>query len=201
KGKVYKPAHYFLNNSDTISQHLDLVMLTNGWRRFNWEDVAKGNFPKITYPRDSTYLYISGKIYGASPVQLRDAGTIVLLYNQEGEDNQVFSVPIAADGSFNDPSLILFDTAKIYYQLPKGKGLDGASVQFMQNRLTAMASNEKASGLYDPRMSDTSGYARHFKLSEALLDEMKFFEGKVLETVTIKARGKSELELMDEKYA
>src|SRR5690606_26336 len=45
KGKVYKPAHYFLNNSDTISQHLDLVMLTNGWRRFNWEDVAKGNFP------------------------------------------------------------------------------------------------------------------------------------------------------------
>jgi hypothetical protein len=36
KGQVYNPSHYFLNTSDSINQHLDLVMLTHGWRRFNW---------------------------------------------------------------------------------------------------------------------------------------------------------------------
>jgi len=36
-GKVYHPAYYFKNNSDTLQQQLDLVMLTNGWRRFRWD--------------------------------------------------------------------------------------------------------------------------------------------------------------------
>ena len=36
KGKVYNPAYYFSRNDDEIAKHLDLVMLTNGWRRFKW---------------------------------------------------------------------------------------------------------------------------------------------------------------------
>lgn len=201
KGKVNNPAYYFLNNSDSISKALDLVMLTHGWRRFNWEDVAKGILPKITYPRDTTYLSISGKIYGASPVQLRDAGSIVLLWNQKKQANQIVSVPIAKDGTFNDPSLILFDTARIYYQLPKAKGLGDASVQFMQNRLPALPQNMKANGFFYNHLSDTTGNSRHFQLADATLSELKFLNEKVLETVTIQRKTKSPVEIMDEKYA
>ena len=201
KGKVYNPAHYFINNSDSISKQLDLVMLTHGWRRFNWDNVVKGDFPKIIYPKDTSYLSISGKIYGASPVQLRNAGNIVLMFNQNKEENQIFSVPVSPDGSFNDASLILFDTAKIYYQLPKNKGLDDASVQFMQNRMPALSNNMKATGVFNNQFADTTGHSRHFKLSDASLQELKFYDGKVLETVIIKANTKSSVEVMDEKYA
>ncbi|HEY9343257.1 MAG TPA: hypothetical protein VIQ23_16865 [Hanamia sp.] len=201
KGKVNNAAYYFLNNSDSISKALDLVMLTHGWRRFNWEEVVKGILPKITYPRDTTYLSISGKIYGASPVQLRDAGSIVLLWNQKKEANQIVSVPIAKDGTFNDPSLILFDTARIYYQLPKSKGLGDVTVQFMQNRLPALPQNMKANGFFYNHLSDTTGNSRHFQLADATLNELKFLNEKVLETVTIQRRTKSPVEIMDEKYA
>src|SRR5690606_23763137 len=37
KGKVHNPAYYFTNPSDEKQQQLDLVMLTNGWRRINWQ--------------------------------------------------------------------------------------------------------------------------------------------------------------------
>ena len=47
KGEVYNPAYYFSNKSDQISQHLDLVMLTHGWRRFKWDEIVSG---KITKP-------------------------------------------------------------------------------------------------------------------------------------------------------
>ncbi|MDQ2863763.1 MAG: hypothetical protein M3R50_08995, partial [Bacteroidota bacterium] len=60
KGKVYNPSYYFTNNSDTMSGQLDLVMLTHGWRRFKWEDVVAGKFPKIIYPKDTSYLSLSG---------------------------------------------------------------------------------------------------------------------------------------------
>ncbi len=41
------------SNENEVVQHLDLVMLTNGWRRFNWNEVVKGNLPKINYPKDT----------------------------------------------------------------------------------------------------------------------------------------------------
>src|SRR6266700_4354404 len=39
KGYVHDPYYYFNGNDDTVRAHLDLVMLTNGWRRFKWEDL------------------------------------------------------------------------------------------------------------------------------------------------------------------
>ncbi len=122
RGQVYNPAYYFSNNSDTMSQQLDLVMLTHGWRRFKWEDVTAGKLPKIIYPKDTSYLTLSGKIYGALPSQLRDAGSIVVLMRQEKKENKMAVVPIQPNGTFTDPSTILFDTVSVYYQLPKSKG-------------------------------------------------------------------------------
>jgi hypothetical protein len=38
------------NDSKTVEEHLDLVMLTNGWRRFDWAKIKALAPPKITYP-------------------------------------------------------------------------------------------------------------------------------------------------------
>ncbi len=201
KGRINNPAAYFKDNSDSTAKKLDLVMLTNGWRKFNWENVASGKLPDTVYPKDTSYLTISGKIYGASPAQLRGAGDIVLLFKQNEQGNNIVNVPILSDGTFSDPNLILFDTANIYYQLPKGKGLDGATVQFMQNRLPPLGKNMKATGDSYNYDTDTTGNARQFRLSDIVNQEEAFAKAKVLETVTIKRKTKSPVEILDEKYA
>jgi len=200
KGKVYNPSYYFSNNSDTMSQQLDLVMLTHGWRRFKWEDVVAGKFPQIIYPKDSSYLTLSGKLFGALPSQLRDAGNIILLLRQKKENNKMIFVPIQPNGTFTDPSVILFDSTSIYYQLPKSKGLGDASVQFMQNRLPPFSHNSPATGFFSNQNSDTTGNSRHIALSDEAARLAKLYNGKVLETVTIKAKTKSPTEVLDEKY-
>ncbi len=201
KGMINNPSFYFKNNADSTAKKLDLVMLTNGWRKFNWENIKTGKFPEIVYQRDTSYLTISGKVYGVSPVQLRSAGDIILLFKQANQENNVVNLPILSDGTFNDPKLIIFDTANIYYQLPKGKGLDGASVQFMQNRLPPLGKNMKATGNSYNYDTDTTGNARQFKLSDIVNQEAAFAKAKILETVTIKRRSKSPVDVMDEKYA
>jgi hypothetical protein len=200
KGKVYNPAHYFMNKTDSISRQLDLVMLTHGWRRFNWAQVVKGEFPKIIYPKDTSYLSVSGKIYGGTAAQLRGAGDIILFINQGKGQNKIVPVAIKPDGSFNDPQMILFDTAKVFYQIPKSKGLGDATVQFMQNRLPPFGNNMKATGWFSNQNGDTTGNARHFQLSDATAQEARMYNAKVLEGVTIKAKTKSNVQLMDEKY-
>jgi len=200
RGQVYDPAYYFSNNSDTMNQQLDLVMLTHGWRRFKWEDVTAGKLPKIIYPKDTSYLNLSGKIYGALPSQLRDAGSIVVLMRHEKKENKMAVIPIQPNGAFTDPSIILFDTTSVYYQLPKSKGLGDASVQFMENRLPPFSTNTAATGFYNNQLSDTAGNYRHLQLADQEKDLANFYKAKVLEDVVVTAKTKKPVEILDEKY-
>jgi len=199
KGQVYNPSYYFSGNSDSMSQQLDLVMLTHGWRRFAWQEVVKGKLPKIIFPKDTAFLTLSGKVYGATPSQLRAANNIVLIMKQKNTEGKLLIVPVEPNGTFNEPSVLLFDTAHIYYRL--SKGLTDASVQFMEGRLTAPRNNIAATGIFNNQLGDTSGSYRHFRLSDELVRMLQQYEGKMLENVTVKAKTKSPLEIMDQKYS
>lgn len=197
KGKIFNPAFYFRNNDDSTNAFLDLVMLTNGWRRYNWGEMFSGKYPTIKFPADTTYRALSGKIFGATPTQLRNAGAIILIINQGKGNTQFTTVPVEGSGTFIDPNLIIFDTAKIYYQLPKVKDKD-ISVQFLQNTLPVLPYQQKA--ISASGNGDTSGIGRHFQLSMDAKDELALYKGKVLQTVTIEKKTKSPIQVMDEKY-
>jgi len=200
KGQVYNPWYYFSANTETVNKHLDLVMLTHGWRRFVWADVVAGKMPKINFPKDTAYLSLSGKVYGATPSQLRDKASVILVITQKEKDgNKISFVPVEPNGTFNDPSAILFDTAHIYYQL--SKSIKNASLKFMEDKLPPMARKITASGYYNNQSGDTTGFGYHFRLSDEMVNLMKQFEGKVLDNVTIKTKTKTPIQILDEKYA
>lgn len=200
KGTVYNPAYYFSGNNDTIRQNLDLVMLTHGWRRFKWEDVVKDKMPVINFKKDTSYLALSGKVYGATAAQLRDNATIILVINQKNDKgNKVLYYPVEPNGTFNDPSVILFDTIRIYYKL--SKNLSDASVNFMETRLKAIPGRQAANGFFYTQLNDTTGYSRHLQLSDEMNRLFKENEGKLLENVIIKVSTKTPLQLMDDKYS
>ncbi len=62
KGYIYNPAYYFSSEEDSVKKHLDLVMMTNGWRRFKWEEVLQNkNLHQEFLPEYAGHL-INGKI-------------------------------------------------------------------------------------------------------------------------------------------
>jgi hypothetical protein len=201
KGQVNNPAYYFSANNDSISQHLDLVMLTHGWRRFKWEDVVKGKLPVIRYARDTSYLVLSGKVYGAMPSQLRDAGSVILFIRPKKGDGQTVILPVKPNGTFEDPTYVLFDSTNIYYQLAKSKGLGDASVRFMENLLPALQYRAPANGYFSSQGIDTAGHYRHMLLADEMANIIKAYEGQILGNVTVKAKTKTPLQVLDEKYA
>lgn len=62
KGKINNPAYYFADTSLERQEELDLVMLTNGWRKYKWHEIAEGISPEIKYPRDSVYFFLQGEV-------------------------------------------------------------------------------------------------------------------------------------------
>jgi len=200
KGDVYNPAYYFSGKADSVSQHLDLVMLTHGWRRFKWAEVVTGKFSKPKFEKDTSYLTLSGKIYGVLPGQIQPGTNIILLVKQKDVKGGFTLIPLKPDGSFNDPTFLIFDTAHIYYQFEKSKGLGDASVQFMPGRLPAPSlMNIPVSP--NSIWSDTIGAGRQMLLINEANEIAERMKIKTLENVTVKSKTKSPVQLLDEKYA
>ncbi len=201
KGIVNNPSFYFSDNSDAGSQLLDLVMLTNGWRRFKWEEVVAGTFPKITFPKDTAYLALSGKVYGYRPGEAADGGALVLIVKQKDSSSQMMLEPINPDGSFKNPNFIFFDTLHVYYQVQKSKGLRGAEVNFMSDRLPPLNFTKDKGRIINRPLPDTAGAYRHFLFSQEEGKMQDLMKVKTLQNVTVTGRKKSPLEVLDEKYA
>jgi hypothetical protein len=60
KGKVESPEYYFDHPED--GQAADLLMITQGWRRFRWEDVIHHSNPTLEFPPEYNGAIITGHV-------------------------------------------------------------------------------------------------------------------------------------------
>ncbi|MEA4937792.1 MAG: TonB-dependent receptor plug domain-containing protein [Paludibacter sp.] len=61
KGYIEEPQQYFLDNSPLTREKTDLLMLTQGWKRFNTPDILKAQYPRPQYYIEAGQS-VSGKI-------------------------------------------------------------------------------------------------------------------------------------------
>ena len=203
KGRIYKPAYYFSDDADSIQQHLDLVMLTHGWRRFNWPDVVQGKMPVIKYPKDSSYLFFSGKVFNASPAQLREGGDLLTIIKFRDSSTQTLYLPVKKDGTFTKPGMFVFDSARVYYQFLLNKSLtDLTEIKFFTSTLPSPQHFyvDKSITAYNQWFDTTGNYRnRYLADQQARLEEL--MKSATLQEVTVKSKTKTPVQILDEKYA
>jgi TonB-dependent SusC/RagA subfamily outer membrane receptor len=110
-GYVEKPNHYFLKDDAKTRTELDLLMLTQGWRKVEWKKIADSQFPVITYQPERV-MHISGKITkGGKPVP---KGKVSLFSNTGG----FFATDTVSDeqGNFNFDKIAFGDSVKFVVQ-------------------------------------------------------------------------------------
>jgi len=199
KGKVFNPAYYFATDDESRALQLDYVMITHGWRRFKWEEINKGILPKVTNPRDTSYLVFGGQLFGVAKSVLSGNESIAIMMKAKDSSSKMSILSVDKEGRFSDPSLILFDTIQVYYSL-KSKLLGRAEARFMTERLPSFDYSAFSRGLGKTTVGDTAGTAYHLKLAmeNARLEGLR--RGKVLETVVVTAKQKSAVEKLEERY-
>lgn len=111
-GYVENPNYYFLGPDEKTAQHLDNLMLTQGWRRILWKNVIAGMAPNIRFEPEKS-LSISGVItsYGGKPLP----NSKVSLFSSSGG---FFAIDTLTDaqGRFNFDKLIFNDSTKFIVQ-------------------------------------------------------------------------------------
>ena len=61
KGYIERPNYYFADTSVEKARQLDVLMLTQGWRRFVWKNILANTYPAIIYPPETTST-VSGTV-------------------------------------------------------------------------------------------------------------------------------------------
>ena len=94
KGYIEQPAWYFADHGR--SGYLDLLMLTQGWRRYDIQKALKGNTEKVSISPE-TSMSISGKVTSNVTTKGRKGSSVVMSSNRGGlvdetttDDNGLF---------------------------------------------------------------------------------------------------------------
>ena len=135
--------------------------------------------------------------------QLSGNDNIVLLIKGGQDTNtRMTFMPIHQDGTFGDPSMIFFDSLHVYYHL-KSKFFSNAEARFMPDLLPApnYTSLSKTFSSQNTFLFDTLGFYHHSSLASEAIRLQEQEKGKILEAVTVRAKTKSPVQLLDDKYA
>ena len=107
KGYVEQPNYYFIDTSKKASESLDILMLTQGYRNFQWKEVFDHNKMPLTYQPEKG-LEITGKVTTLKGIPLSNS-TVTLIPSGGGP---LLTSTSGENGFFHFSNLIFTDTMK-----------------------------------------------------------------------------------------
>jgi len=204
RGKIPNAYYYFFNTTDSAGIYLDLVMLTHGWRRYDWSSLLAGKLPPAP-KKESNFLSVEGHLMGIDPGKLSPGTTLNGILQTKDSNSMFLVLPVDRKGIASTDGLVFYDDAKLFFQFSdKKRAFDKSSLQvtngLQRNPQQVVFNEDDKKNL---TATDTAVFARNLKNSTdavKIAAERKRKE-QVLQEVVVKGRTKSNEEKLDQKYA
>lgn len=142
KGYVEEPNYYFHDITPKKLQDVDILMMTQGWRRFSWRNIYYKNFPVLVFKPEKT-LRVSGRVTQKNKPVVD--GTVTLL-SSVGEQ---FLVQTKTDenGYFLIDSLYYRDSTKFVLQARTATGKKNVAIELNRQPPQIVTKNSNAPDL------------------------------------------------------
>ena len=202
KGKIYNPAYYLSSDADTVTANLDLVMLTNGWRKFDWDKIKAGKFPDWKYPVETDLLKITGKVFGMKSISTATPLLLNLIIANKDSSKKFVFIPVNKDGSFEDKNTFFYDTARIFYSFNGNDKLtDITQVQFSNGLLKQIQKKIQYNDTQHPySWNDSIAKSKMMYYLDQQEQLKKRMASATLQEVIVKSKVKSKEQVLEEKY-
>jgi hypothetical protein len=198
-GRVHNAAYYF-SQADNATKHLDLVMLTHGWRRYNWKDVVQAKIPELKYTKEN-HIELQAKISG-TPIKKDEHITAIL--QTKDSSRQMIVLQRTGNDTYSADGLIFYDTAKVYYSFKDKDLAERATVKFSNSLYQGPKTINMESVLLNSLQPKDSVVVErsNFLANEVIKYESSWkTKGNTLEDVKVKTKVKSRMEELDDAYA
>jgi hypothetical protein len=197
RGYIHNPAWYFSADNDSVKTSRDLVMMTNGWRRFVWKELP-GYLATLSEDKGPSFITLSGKVTLRDSKKPFDEKMLLLMIVNSDSSKSAQVVTTDKKGNFRLDSLIIYGKSRIFFSDVRGKKSLYIDVELTGDSINRAYSISEASPVYFNWEDLAAGSLHMMEIDyEALLKE----KGKMLEAVTITVKKKTPLQILEEKYA
>lgn len=166
KGFIEQPNYYFTNIDENKVRQLDILMMTQGWRRFTWKNILSDTYPSIIY-QPETNMQVSGRVtaLNGKPVV---AGKVTL-FSSTG-DVFLLDTITNVNGEFRFDNLYFNDSTKFIVQARNEK--DRKNVEIELDRIPPqLVTRNKNEALVEVNVN--TSMLSYLKNSRTQFDELR----------------------------
>jgi hypothetical protein len=182
KGYVEQPNFYFNNINDKTNAALDLVMLTHGYRRFEWKKLLNDEYPPIAFQPEKG-LEISGQVKNlfGKPIT---KGAITLV-PAKGDP---ISGSVSDDkGMFRFSNLVFYDTTKFVLSAVNKKGRNSTKITYFIDKPAPLIAGNQSQNMQTISDNIMAAFVENDKLQQRELLNYSHAKGIMLKEVKVKA--------------
>lgn len=188
KGFIEQPAYYFDPTNNNSRTHLDLLMMTQGWRRFAWSEVLQDSLqaPKF-YPE--TGLSLSGRVVRPNGKSLEKPVNLTLFLTEKVPTSpQIWFGETSKLGDFKFTGLGFSDTTSILVQAVKDNGGRSVNIKIDDWNYPLVKLIKIPFNPLEINRIALDNFLKRSKESLALEQQIRASQNRMLQEVTIKAK-------------
>ncbi len=182
KGHIESPGTYFMERDRATQAKLDLIMLTNGWRRFNWKALRNESTKQPKEYPFSQGISISGVLREKDSRRLPNTSMTVFSKGKDSEN--IYYTVSNVNGSFSINDIKQSDSLNLEFVAYNMKGkpidvivtLDKVKSQKSENKLLVNTSKIKDNSEAENVYRETSKLKREAALRFGDLDATELNE-------------------------
>ena len=205
RGKIVNPMYYFSGVNDSVRIALDNLMLTHGWRKFNWKKVLNNEYAEKK-PEDKYLINISGTVKSQNLKEVMTGGFLNIFISTEDSSVLAYKYPVDNNGHFLLDSLFFSGLARVNlsYTNLKGKQIPVTILPDAMKSFDwpAYVVNEvKITDNYSlPEQPVSKENKETSDLHKEPLIQHNDTLAKDLENVNVISKGKRAVDILNEKY-
>ena len=143
KGYIENPNYYFNKTDASKLADVDVLMMTQGWRRFNWKNIYFETFPSLSFKAEKT-IFVKGRLTAGKDKPVAD-GTVSLL--SSGNTSLLVQTKTNAKGEFLIDSLFYPDSTRFVVQGRNAKGGKNVDIELYTSPLQIVTKNQNTADL------------------------------------------------------
>ncbi|MES2371294.1 MAG: hypothetical protein V4557_01860 [Bacteroidota bacterium] len=114
QGYIHNPGYYFRNKEASTIKDLDLLLMTQGWRRFEWKKILNNDFAKLMYPVESAISF-GGTVTKSDRTEVVKDGKVSFIIKGADSTSILAEATITDKGEFLLKDITYMKDAKVAY--------------------------------------------------------------------------------------
>ena len=191
--RINHAGNYFDESVADASEELDLLLMTRGWRRFNWTKDSPA-IQRGASHKDPGYITLEGVAYMKGTKKPFANKDLFVIMGSMARGQNTFITKTNEKGQFSIDSLLFQGTVRFYFMEPRGKKSQYIDIALAKDTVTILPHTSREGWVVDA--SEVNVVSTAYDASAVAMAE-----GDLLEEVTLEVRKKSPEQVVDERYS